>query len=432
MKRIRIIPILLLLFSASLSEAQTYLPPKAGDWEQIAPDELGWCSDSLESLYTWLEDQNSRSFILLKDGKIVVEKYFGNATESSVWYWASAGKTLRTLLFGIAQREGELDLEDRVSAHIDTGWTNCCIEKEHLVKIKHLLTMTSGLDDDVEDPYCSDDTCLRYFMDAGSRWAYHNGPYNLTRNILEAATGETLNDFTRSRVLDLIGMSGSWIPSGYNTLFWSNARSMARFGLLIQNGGDWGFQPVLADTAYFEAMTNTSQTLNPAYGYLWWLNGKSSYMVPGSQLRLNGSLMPQAPSDLIAALGADDQKIYVVPSEGLVVVRQGNAGKFLLPMQFDRELWKRIGNLSCGSVSSPKSAALHDPLELSLNGNMLTWSFPDVQSFIEILDNQGRVIERTDQRAVVVTQLPPGLYIVRLYTSEGIRVNRKFVKHSEF
>ena len=68
-------------------------------------------------------------------------------------------------------------------------------------------------------------------------------------------------------------------------------------------------------------MTTPSQTLNSYYGCPWWLNDQSSCRLPGSQINFPSSLASSAPADIIAALGKNDQKIYVVPSLGLVVVR---------------------------------------------------------------------------------------------------------------
>ncbi len=123
-----------------------------------------------------------------------------------------------------------------------------------------------------------------------------------------------------------------------------NARSMARFGLLMLNKGKWDNTAILSDTNYFNAQVNTSQNLNLSYGYLTWLNGKTSFMVPTLQNVFPGPLIPSAPPDMYAALGKNDQKIYVVPSEKLVVIRLGNsAGGFQLSVSdFDNRLWGKL------------------------------------------------------------------------------------------
>jgi CubicO group peptidase (beta-lactamase class C family) len=169
----------LIFLTAFISlKAQLYFPPKdSSHWETLDPIDLGWCFDGTESLFQFLESNNTRAFILLKDGKIVLEKYFGSHTQSSPWYWASAGKTLTSFLVGIAQQENSLSISDTVSRYLGAGWTSLEQEQEEKIKIRHLISMTSGLDDGVENPHCTDDTCLVYKAEPGTRWAYHNAPY---------------------------------------------------------------------------------------------------------------------------------------------------------------------------------------------------------------------------------------------------------------
>lgn len=61
------------------------------------------------------------------------------------------------------------------------------------------------------------------------------------------------------------------------------------------------------------------------YGYLWWLNGKTSFMVPSAQTVFPGSLIPNAPEDLYTAMGARGQRIYVVPGLKMAIVGMGNS-----------------------------------------------------------------------------------------------------------
>ena len=207
--------------------------------------------------------------------------------------------------------------------------------------------MTSGLDYTVENSFCTDKECLLYKTEPNTFWYYHNAPYTLMDNIITGAVRQEFKAYFNAKIRDRIGMQGSWIKTGYLNLYFSTARSMARFGLLNLNEGTWGETPIMTDKAYFEAMTTTSQELNQAYGYLWWLNGKENYRVPGSEDSFKGKLIPEAPDDLIAGLGANDQKLYVVPSMGLVIVRMGDAANNteLGPTSFDCELWTQINAL---------------------------------------------------------------------------------------
>ncbi|HRP51998.1 MAG TPA: serine hydrolase [Fluviicola sp.] len=329
--------------------AQTYFPPLIGStWETIAPASLGWCDDSIQKMYNWLGSTDTKAFIVLKNGKIVLEKYFGTFTADSLHVWNSAGKTLTAYCVGIAQKEGLLDIDDKTSDYIGTGWTSEPLAKENLITIKHQLSMTSGLDDGVSDIFCTDPSCLVYLTDAGNRWAYHNGPYTMLDSVIKVATGLTLNQWTYQKISSKIGMSGLFIQIGYNHIFVSNPRSMARFGLLLSQNGFWNGTPILNDPTFLAEMTNSSQLLNPSYGYLTWLNGKSSFMIPQSQFVFNGSLCPNAPADMFAAEGKNAQIINVCPSDSLVLIRMGaTMGNSLVGTQYNDTIWQYMNRLSC-------------------------------------------------------------------------------------
>lgn len=152
--------------------------------------------------------------------------------------------------------------------------------------------MTTGLNDFVADPFCTNPSCLFYKADAGTRWAYHNAPYTLLDQIIKNATGKNFNLYFNDKIRSRIGMNGIWLPSGFNNVYYSNARSMARYGILIQNHAVWNGDTLLHDVNYFNSMINTSQQLNKSYGYLWWLAGKESFMLPETQFVFNGSWAP--------------------------------------------------------------------------------------------------------------------------------------------
>jgi CubicO group peptidase (beta-lactamase class C family) len=320
-----------------------YFPPIGGTtWETVTPASLGWNETELNNLYTYLQQKNTKAFIILKNGKIVSEKYFGTFTADSLWYWASAGKTMTGMLVGIAQKEGLLNINDKTSKFLGNGWTSLPAAKEDLITIKNQLTMTTGLDDNVQpENDCTLPSCLQYKADAGNRWSYHNAPYTLLDKVVEAASGKTYNAYFQEKIRDRIGMNGAWIRTGYNNVYYSNPRSMARFGLLMLNKGKWDQTSILSDSTYFNAQTKTSQNFNLSYGYLTWLNGKASYMLPTVQVVFPGMLVPNAPADMFSALGKNDQKVYVVPSQNLVVIRMGeSAGNVQLAVSsFDNELW---------------------------------------------------------------------------------------------
>lgn len=428
---------LFLFFFVVSAKSQTlYFPPTVGNtWDTISPLSLGWCPDKVDTLLDYLEDNNTKAFILLKDGKIVIEHYFGTFTQDSLWYWASAGKTITSFMTGIAQQENYLSISDTTSDYLGQGWTTCTTQQEEKITIRNQLTMTSGLDDAVPDHYCTLDTCLNYLADAGTRWAYHNGPYTLLDGVIENATGQTLNAYTTLKLKTPTGMTGNFYPSGYNNIFVSKPRSMARFGLLILNNGNWNGNQIMTDATYFNDMVNTSQQLNKSYGYLWWLNGKESFMVPGLQFNFAGSFCPHAPDDMIAALGKNGQFINVVPSQNLVYIRMGNSpGTGEVPIQFNDTIWIKLNELMCNTISIDESNQLSqqhvfpNPVQ-----NTITIEFKEQKFGFRIFDFTGKEVysEKNCREKVQIdcSAFANGIYYVQLQTDKGSMMTKFIVSH---
>lgn len=346
MKRITCLLIATLFLSCNSNENDTYedamyFPPNnSTTWETKTIVSIGGNQSNTQELLDYLELKNTKGFIILHNGKIVMENYFNGHTITTPWYWASAGKTLTSTLTGIAEQEGFINTNNKVSDYIGNNWTSASLAKENLISCKNLLTMTSGLNDDLGDDVSP--TNLQYQSDAGTRWAYHN-VYVKLQDVVAVATNQSWESYFNSKLKNPIGMSGSWIQNGDFSVYWSTTRSMARFGLLALNKGNWNGTQIL-NTNFFNNATTTSQSINLSYGYLWWLNGKSSYHLPQSQFEFQGNLIPNAPADMFCALGKDDQKIYVVPSQKLVIVRMGNTadGSNFALSTFDNILWQKI------------------------------------------------------------------------------------------
>lgn len=325
----------------STTEEAMYFPPITGTtWETKTPESLGWNTANIQPLYDYLNLKHTKGFIVLHNGKIVIEQYFNGHNSTLPWYWASAGKTLTSTVTGIAEQEGFLNINNKVSDYLGTGWTSAPLAKENLITCKNLLSMNSGLNDALGDDVSPAN--LQYVADAGTRWAYHN-VYVKLQDVVAAATSQTWNTYFNTKLRDKLGMSGTWIQDGGLSVYWSTPRSMARFGLLALAKGKWNYTQII-NSVYLNSATTTSQSINQAYGYLWWLNGKTSYHMPQSQFQIPGTLISTAPSDMYCALGKNDQKIYVVPSKKLVIIRMGDAadGSNFALSDFDETLWEKI------------------------------------------------------------------------------------------
>ncbi|MFY7945010.1 MAG: T9SS type A sorting domain-containing protein, partial [Crocinitomicaceae bacterium] len=150
----------------------------------------------------------------------------------------------------------------------------------------------------------------------------------------------------------------------------SNTRSMARFGLLILNKGNWNGNQIMTDTNYYNEMVNTSQTLNKSYGYLWWLNGKQSFMVPTLQTVFPGFMSPNAPADMISAIGSGGQFLNVVPSQKLIWLRMGDEpGNSNVPFLLNDAIWEYVNDLSC-STSEMKEENISNQIQVYPNPSM--------------------------------------------------------------
>ena len=127
MKKNLLLPTLLLL-SLNGARAQTtptrYFPPLTGTtWATAAPASLGWCQAPLDSLSDFAGRKGTKSLLILKDGRMVLEQYYGTYTADSAHYWASAGKSLTGTLVGLAQQDGLLSLSDSTSKYLGR-WTS--------------------------------------------------------------------------------------------------------------------------------------------------------------------------------------------------------------------------------------------------------------------------------------------------------------------
>ncbi|MCB0512021.1 MAG: serine hydrolase, partial [Bacteroidetes bacterium] len=347
------------------------------------------------------------------------------------WYWASAGKSLTAFLIGLALDEGLIDLKDPTSKYLGENWTSCTSEEENKITIWNQITMTSGLDDTVDDPFCTNPSCLQCLSRPGEGWAYHNAPYTLLDGVISNATGQTLNTFANQKLLSRTGMDGLFLPVDENNVFWSTPRSAARYGLLILNKGVWNGDRILKDTSFFNSMVHSSQSLNPSYGYLWWLNGKESYMLPSSQIVFNGSIVTNAPADMVCAMGLNGQFIDVVPSQNMVWIRMGEAPDGnLVPYTLNDDIWSYINKLDCSTALIDenyhgKISLFPNPLQDLLRCSVCS-QFDFEYKFIDMF---GQVVKsgKLDE-SVDVSVLKAGMYMLEVIQGNAVLQTERFIK----
>lgn len=332
-------------------------PPEKGKWETINPASVGWNETKLDTLIEAVGEQKSSGLLILLNGKILVEKYWPednykndgfrsvrmmhgtNKEGHSIEDVASAQKSISSLIVGIAQQKGLLSIKDPAQKYLGKGWSRATPEQEAKITVKHLLSMSSGLKDD-----------LTYEAPAGTRWRYNTTAYSHTLHVASAASGLEPKDLVKQWLFDPLGMNDSkWIfrnglekanikDTNIFGLSTTN-RDLAKIGLMVLGNGKWDDTPILSDKQYLHDMSHPSQEMNPSYGYLWWLNGQSIVNAGAGLQPKEGPLIKEAPTDLFAAQGAMQRKLYIVPSMNLVITRLGNQPP---SNDFNNQFWKRL------------------------------------------------------------------------------------------
>ncbi|MEQ8625271.1 MAG: serine hydrolase domain-containing protein [Vicingaceae bacterium] len=418
-----------------LGAQELYFPSKGtSQWQKSSPSSLNYCKPEIDSLYNYLENNNTKGFILLKDGKIILEKYFGSFTKDSSWEWQEASHTLTAALFGIAQSNQAIDIKKPVSFYLGEGWTSLAKSQESQITVEDHLKMTSGLETKGKNDNCIKPECLKLKKPASEQWQYHEATYLLLENILKAATNKSYNQFLFNSLRGEIGMGGSYSNNSNTSSYRSNLRAAARFGLFMLAKGTWNNDSILTDQSYFEQLISPSQELNEAFGYLTWLNGQNSYQLPQSSHLFEGELNPYAPSDLFVALGKNGQLINVVPSENLVWVRFGGApeiGNGTIPAIFNNNVWKRIQNLDCQAFTITQETE-NTPSIAPKPGKdeiRITTKIP-IQKLM-IADARGEIQFAEDinskKLSINTKEFKKGTYYARIYFSEEIVSTQKFV-----
>lgn len=316
-----------------------------------APASAASVSDAAElrELLSFLRSRNSTGFVVVRDGEVIIDETWAALDDDRMFAnfvygrtgdgalledVASQQKSFMAILIAIAVDRGLIDVEQPVSTYLGTGWSRASAEQEAQIRVLDVLTMSSGLNER-----------FGYEQPAGTTFFYNTPVYAVTKRILVAASGQSLETITRDWLTGPVGMVDTeWrrrpaalASVGNDTGLVTTPRDVARFGQMVLDGGVNASGERVVSQAQLEALFTRSGT-NPAYGRLWWLNGGAwSSRAQGG--RRDGPLIAAAPADTVAALGAFDRRLYVVPSRRLVIVRTGAATN---DGAFDQEFWTRL------------------------------------------------------------------------------------------
>ncbi|NQX98627.1 MAG: serine hydrolase [Flavobacteriales bacterium] len=281
-----------------------------------------------KKLFTEIEQFNPAAFLIIKHDKIIYEHYWDGYNKNSLTNSFSVAKTFIGLLIGIAIDEGKINsVNDPVSNYLPKYKNN------PELTIKHLLTMSSGIDFDesYKSPfghmakayYGSDIKTLNdnYSLTEtpGETWKYLGGNTIILSLILEKVTGTTVSEYMSKKVWQPIGAKNAalWSLDKENgrekayCCFYSNARDFARIGKLYLNKGIWNNQRIISSN-YVSASTSAAYKLKDEngspvdfYGYQMWMSYYKDM-------------------DIFYARGIQGQFIIVIPDKEIIIVRLGH------------------------------------------------------------------------------------------------------------
>lgn len=290
---------------------------------------------------------HTNGLVVIHHGKLVYEKYARGFTADNRHITWSVAKSFSSALIGIAVREGLVSLDDSICTHLPeyAGKDVCSIT------VKDAITFATGLDwvEDYENGNYQTSSVLsmlfgvghvdqlehilthRFATKPGQQWRYSTGDAELASAVAKRALATKYGADAFWKVLfDPIGMRNVVVeedvkgtPLGGSCIY-ATPREFAKFGYLFLNDGCWNGQRLLP-----QGWVTSSTTVSDAFatfadpsedvtsGYMWWL----ARGVPARDLP---SGWPDVPEDTYAAQGHWGQRIIVVPSEDLVVVRVGD------------------------------------------------------------------------------------------------------------
>jgi CubicO group peptidase (beta-lactamase class C family) len=258
------------------------------------------------------EFPNVRSLLVVRDGRLVFERYYGGSGANQVFEVYSITKSVTSALLGIALAQGKLASVDQRLADFFPRYASDADPRVRRVTLADLLTMRAGFSG---APISSSSNWIRTLMtrplehEPGTVFSYDSGSSHLLSAVLTKVTGEQAATLARERIFRPLGITGGWrwqddgqgVSIGGDGLA-MRARDLAKLGQLYLQEGRWnGKQVVPAAWVRRSTRPHANVGAGQGYGYQWWVQD-------GPRGRA------------YAALGYGGQAIVVLPALDLVVV----------------------------------------------------------------------------------------------------------------
>lgn len=299
------------------------MPPHfpGSEWQKVAdPETLDWSADKLDNVRDYAEEIKTEALMIVDDGRLVAA--FGDTDRK--YYVASVRKSYLSTLFGF-YTDSLISLDATLADYGIDDKNPSLNAAEKAAKVRHLLTSSSGVYHKSAANDNNDELPPRNSTDPGEVFYYNNWDFNALGTIFSQRTGKDIyEDFDERIAVPLQMQDFVWQEDGrldYSSVsehpayhFDMTARDMARFGVLLQNQGNWDGQQILP-LAWVQESTSPQIAVGNdygggSYGFMWWLHDSGEIASAG--------FLPSA----FSAQGNWSQLILVDPEKKLVIVHR--------------------------------------------------------------------------------------------------------------
>jgi CubicO group peptidase (beta-lactamase class C family) len=286
---------------------------------------------ALAKAQAYSDSLGGHALLVWRGGELLYERYGPGAGEDTRFETFSMHKSVLGLVFGAALRDGVIrSLDDRVGDYL-VEWSH---DPRGDITLRQLLTMQSGLSLAGIDATAAIALSRTQDVPPGTRFEYSNvnpevAGVALDRALKKAGRGDYAA-YLSDVLLKPIGAGDAhlWLDhEGGEPRFFAflqmRARDWLRVGMLIDRQGVFDGRQVLP-AAWIKTQTSPS-SLNPNYGILTWIGSPwSRYRAYGPRSKVKMShAEPYLASDLVYFDGFGGERVYIVPSLDLVIVRIG-------------------------------------------------------------------------------------------------------------
>lgn len=270
--------------------------------------------------------KKTRTVLVVYKNQIIAEKYIEGFDKNSLILGWSIAKSVTSAVAGILEKQGKVNLNQK---NLFPEWKN---DDRKNITLKNIINMNSGLEWEENYDKISDVTQMLFIdKDMSARqknkkfvgkpnetWNYSSGTSNLLSNFIknQFQTQQEYADFWYKELIDKIGMNSMVIEADYignyvgSSYAWATTRDWAKFGLLYLHNGNWNGEQII-NKSWVEFTKTPTNTSKGEYGGHFWLNA--------------GGIYPDVPKDLYSCNGYQGQRVFIIPSKDLVIVRTGLA-----------------------------------------------------------------------------------------------------------